>query len=280
MDLSQLSNETTKIAGLSSLIVVSPQQVIGYQPQNPPGSTASLPEALLFHYEAENTVNLESDITDHYTEDNSAINDHIALRPETVTVRGFIGELNDVVPKALQPLKTIADKLSVMGAFTPGLSESALRAYNEAWFLYNTGASAVNSLVSVYSSISNAVTGSTGQNVISQDGVDITKNQTKQQKAFTQFYGYWRNRTLFQVQTPWAVFENMAIKSLRALQDSETAVITDFEITFKMMRYANTVTKKTTQGRLQSQGSSLVNLGTSAPSPVADNFLDKVSGIA
>jgi hypothetical protein len=265
MDISRLANATNQITGLANLIVVAPQQTIGYQPQ------LSSQKPLLFHYEAENTINLESDITDHYTEDNSAINDHIALRPEQVTVRGFIGELNDVVPEELQVLKTASEKLVAIGSFVPQLSESALNAYNNAWYLYNVGKSAFNAAVSAYSTLDKG--SQVSQPVVSANGISNGKTQNQQQLYFQQFYGYWHDRVLFTVQTPWAVFENMAIKNLRVLQDADTAVISDFEITFKMIRYAKTIRVADREGRLFSQGSSLLDLGTSTPSPATESLL-------
>lgn len=259
MDISSLTQNVNSASGLANLILVTPQTNIGYQPQNKPtkdGSTSALPAAILFNYEGEQSVMLESDITDHFVEDNTTIQDQIALKPETISTHGFIGELNDVVPKALQSLKTAADKLTVVSAYVPVLSATAILAYNNAAFLYASGSQVTKAAVAGWNSIT---------------GGQSTVNQTKQQIAFNQFYGYWQNRTLFTVQTPWAVFNDMAIKSLRAVQDAETRVITDFEVTFKKMRFAQTITLSTTidstnfQGRSAAQSAGLTDLGTSTP---------------
>lgn len=272
--LSQLSSAATS---LSNLILVNPQKTIGYQPVpiNPVnGQPLQPPPALLFHYEGEQKARLQSDITDHYVEDNTALQDQIALKPETITTQGFIGELNDVAPALLAPVQAIADKLTSISAYTPGLSATALLAYNQAFQLYQIGASAVNSAVSAWTS----VTGGGGENVIGSNGFlnntfnatngQIANNQTKQQIMFQQFYGYWRNRTLFTIQTPWAVFQNMAILDLEAVQDAETNVITDFHVTFKIIRFANTQTVTAAQGlqgRLSLQAGGVTDLGTSTP---------------
>jgi hypothetical protein len=273
-NISGLSQITTAATSLSNLILVSPQKTIGYQPTpiNPvDGQPLQQPPALLFHYEGEQTVSLESDITDHYIEDNTALQDQISLRPEQITTHGFIGELNDVVPPLLAPIQVVADKLTTIGAYLPGLSETALLAYNEAFFLYQTAANAANSAVSAWNSIT-GVAGSGGESVIGSNGLTQQPNQTKQQQAFQQFYGYWRNRTLFTVQTPWAVFQNMAIKNLRAIQDAQTNVITDFEVTFKMIRIATTQTLSpidptSAQGRAALQAAGVTDLGVSTPAP-------------
>lgn len=264
-----LSTLTTAVNGIAGLLLASPQTTVGYRPQ-----LASLPPALLFNYEGEQTASIESDITDHFVEDNTAIQDQIALRPETITTQGFIGELNNVAPFGLQTAQKLADSLVSIGAYTPGLSITAILAYNEAFYAYQIANSAVTTAVSTWATVSGVGQGEAviGANGV-QSGVLLNLTQTKQQVFFQQFYGYWRSRTLFLVQTPWAVFENMAIKSLRAIQDAETRMITDFEVTFKMIRYASTQTVATApvfqnaQGQLFYQAQPKVNLGTQTVSP-------------
>lgn len=266
-NLSNLSSITSSVGALSGLILVSPQNTVGYQPLSPAGSDAPQPKTFVFHYEGEQTVSLESDITDHYVEDNTAVQDQIALKPEIITTQGFIGELNDVPPAFLKPLQLASQKLTTIGSYTPQLTTTALLAYSEALFLYQTAASAVNSAVSTVESVGGFFGASTGQNVIGSNGLTEGGIQNEQQAAFQKFYVYWKNRYLFNVQTPWAVFQNMAITKLRAVQDAETNVISTFEVTFKMIRVASTITLnglKTSDlgGRLSSQGSSLQNNGT------------------
>ena len=265
--LSSLSSATTLATSLSNLILVTPSSTLGYQPQNKPDalgniSTANPPPSLLFHYEGEQTATLTSDITDHYVEDNTAVQDQISLKPPIITTHGFIGELNNVPPPALALLQSAASKLTVVSAYTPALSSTALLAYNEAFFAYQIASSAVNSAVSAWSSLS----GSAGESVINGQSIKIQANQNQQQTYFQSFYGYWQQRTLFTVQTPWAVFQNMAIQSLRAIQDAETRVITDFEVTFKLIRFVQTAsTASLLQNRAAAAGASLTNLGTSSP---------------
>lgn len=284
LNLSSLATASSAAIGLSNLVLVSPQQAVGYQPQNAPSyqkNTAKPPPAILFNYEGEQSLQLQSDITDHYIEDNSAIQDQIALKPEMYTVQGFVGELNNVAPAALKPLKTIAEKLTPIAAYAPALSITATLAYARAFQAYQTGANLLNSAVGVWSTINGGGDFSGGQGVINGNGLAVgdKKTQTQQQIYFQQFYGYWRSRTLFTIQTPWAVFQDMAIERLNAVQDPETRVITDFSITFKLMRFASTLTLFTGQldssnfqGRGAASASSEVDLGTSTLEPSTDAF--------
>lgn len=258
LNLAALEPFTTAASALSGLMLVTPQTK-GYQPQNLPAADGTTDKsfsepAILFNYEGEQTATLESDITDHYIEDNTAIQDQIALKPELITTHGFIGELNDVVPDLLSPLKFAAEKLAVVGAYVPKISTTATLAYQEATLLYNAGSAVANAAVSAW----DAITGGDGA-------------QTQQQVYFQKFYGYWKERRLFTIQTPWAVFPDMAIKTLRAIQDAQTDVITDFEVTFKRMRFASTLTSNgqniSFAGRLSTQASGLTDQGTSSPTP-------------
>ncbi len=272
-NLSALAPLTTAATALSNLVLVTPQSVQGYQAQNKDNadgtpSTAQQPPAFLFHYEGEQSVTLESDITDHYVEDNSAVQDQIALRPEVVNTSGFIGELNNVVPSALKPVKFIADKLTAIGSYAPSLSTTALLAYSEAFFLYQVASNVVDSAVSAWSSINSLAPSGTGEVSVGSGVFKSTGVQNKQQVAFQQWYGYWRDRRLFTVQTPWAVFQNMAIKSITPVQSEETNVITEFKISFKKIRTALTFSidsRSELSGRAATQASGLTDLGTSTP---------------
>lgn len=299
-NISTLVTSTTAVTALSNLIVVSPQNVTGYAPQtggivNNTASSNQLPSlspfnslsalssgttsiagllpdqqpSLVFHYEGEQSVTIESDITDHFVENNTFVQDQIALKPEIIMTHGFIGELNDIAPVFLQPLKAVADKLTTISAYTPVISQTAIIAYNEAFFAYQVLINAANSVVNTASVLSNLGDGDSAETVIGNSGITYAKNQTKQQVAFQQFYAYWANRILFTVQTPWAVFQNMAIKSLRAIQDAETAVITDFEVTFKRIRTISSTAEnsKAVQNRANAQQAQNVTTGNGQLGP-------------
>jgi len=281
-NISSISRITTTVPALSNLILVQPNSNYGYQPESPnrqkrQGDTIQTPPKFVFNYEGEQTVQIESDITDHYVEDNTAIQDQISLKPEIITTHGYIGELTDIAPEILAPLEFLANKLTVIDAYTPVLSTSARIAYNNAFQLYQIVQNTVAQAVSAWSSINS----SQGENVISSNGLGIgfnpltgqvSGNQNKQQIAFQQLYGYWSNQILFTIQTPWAIFEHMAIQRLRAIQDAETKMITDFEISFKMIRFASSrvvpgLRSPLREGRNFDQNQPVTNLGTQNPAP-------------
>ena len=288
VNLSALAPLTAAAQSLSSLILVSPQSVTGYQAQNADGSLggANANVSFVFAYEGENTATFETDSTDHYVEDNTARQDQMALKPLRYSCHGFIGELNDIPPAALAIVKTAADKLTSVGSYAPTLSATALLAYSEAFFLYQTAASAADSAVQTWDSASNYLSGSGSMNVINSQGqLQLTDSyQTLQQQRFALLFGYWSRKTLFTIQTPWAIFQNMAM-SFRAIQEDGSNVITDFELTFKQIRIASTDetggfsgTPAYLQARTQSQYATPEDNGTTSPSsgPSLDSVLSGV----
>ena len=114
---------------------------------------------------------------------------------------------------------------------------------------------------------------------IGSSGISSTGSaQNKQQLVFQRFYGYWRSRTLFKVQTPWAVFDNCAIKSLRAIQDAETNTITDFEVSFKVIRVAtNKILAASGNNRFASASKPTVDQGQSTPS-ISKDLVTSLNG--
>lgn len=269
INLSALSQAANQAVTLSNLILVTPQQTVGMQPQNAPSyekNTQQQPPTLLFNFNGEETLTVDSDITDHYIENNTPIQDQISIKPEIYTVQGFVGELNDIAPAALEPLKIAAEKLTTITGYVPGLSLTALLAYQNAQAAYQTAIAIKNNATAAW----NSINGGGGVSVINGAGISSQPNQTQQQKYFQQLYSYQKKRTLFTVQTPWAIFQDMAIMQLKAIQDEKTNTVSDFKLTFKMLRFASTQLVGNTlydyrnmEGRASEQGAPSVDLGTS-----------------
>lgn len=221
INLSALSQLTNTATALGNLILVSPQNEGVIKPQTQ-ATEKTAPENFLFDFYGEQSIILESDITDHFVEDNTAIQDQISLRPVQIKCQGYIAELNNVVPDFLKPLQTAAEKLTTIGAYTPGLSKTAILAYNQALQAYQIAQLISGSAVNAWSSIT---------------GGDLAKS--KQEVAFQKLYGYFLERRLFTVSTPWGGFKDCAIKFLSPIQSADTRVVTDFEVVFKPLRFAN-----------------------------------------
>lgn len=216
----------------------------------------------VFDVEGETVINSSADITDNYAEDNSALQDHIAIRPKLLTLRGYVGELvfnqNNKSPTFLQ---NVVQKLTILDSYLPRLSSAAAQAKK----IFENGLStdSLNSLTA--SSVANAAD-------VYSTIKNLTPPTTKQAQAYMFFTALQEQKILVSVQTPYEYMTNMAIQSIIARQDEETKYITDFTITLKKIRTAQTKTVKFNaqnyQSKTQSQISSVLSGGKITGSPV------------
>lgn len=218
MNIGDLYAQTLAISSAAAdLILVSPDKYTGFTPSE----QGRFSKGFVFQIVGDESVSLQSDITDHYVEDNSAKQDHIAIRPKTLTISGFIGELNNVVPEILETPKEALDRLSVLDAYLPSITNTARRAFNVATQIYSLSQKIKNSV-------------SVGL------GIQI---RTKQEQAFSELAQHHALRTTFYVSTPFGQFSDMIIQSITATQAQDTKSLSDFTVTFKELR--TTATKLT-----------------------------------
>lgn len=219
----------------------------------------------VFNVQGESIAHLSADITDHYTESNQALQDHIAIKPKRITLKGYVGEL--VYNKQTQSttvINNVAQKLTVISSYLPQISSGAQQL--QSTFNGNT-APDVGSILSSTSNIYGLV-----KNVLGAFG-----DMANQQNAYTYFKSLMESATLMGVQTPWEFMSNMAIESITAIQDEKTQFVTDFSVSYKQIRIATTQTIAfsaggtggvvptgglTQQGATAIQAENPVNLGT------------------
>lgn len=254
IDLSQIQLDIQLATGIA---LVLPQSDVGIKPQ------LTSDAAFYFDFNGEDSVDLDCDITDHVVEDNTALQDQISIKPERVHMRGYVGEINNIAAgigglfgtsaahTASVVEKTAISKLTLLSALIPEVSLTALIAYN-------TAAQAAATLAAT------AKAGIAAARTISGEGI-----QTNQQKAYAIFKGYRKSRTLFTVQTPWEVFQDMAIETMRVVQGAESESFSTFDVTFKQIRTAKTSTNVIllADGRANASNSPVVDQGSQVPSP-------------
>lgn len=166
---------------------------------------------------------LDADITDHFVEGNYAIQDHIALRPPRFTLTGYVGELNDILQVSFLNVLTTVQSLGAIDAYTPSFSAQATQVYNKISNVASRGAVILNQVTNMF-----------------QTFTGLNTTASKQQEAYNYFVNLWMSRVLCSVETPWAVWKNMAIESIRILQKDSNKFITEFAITFKQIRTVTT----------------------------------------
>lgn len=184
----------------------------------------------VFNAMGEATANLSADITDHYAEDNKAIQDQIAIRPKRITLKGYVGEITYAGPNvAPGNVNTLAPKLIGLTSFLPAITASATQVQQA---IQNPAGINFTGLLGTASNIYGLVKNTLGAFGETQE----------QQNAYIYFKALLESATLMGVQTPWEFMTNMAIESLVAIQPENSMWISDFAVTFKQIRIAATST--------------------------------------
>lgn len=192
------------------------------RPDNPPAGIGGF----IFDITGEETMDLTADITDHYVEDNTAIQDQISLKPEKFTVRGLVAELVLVTPTP-----TVQSPLINALPFFAPLFPVFTIGSEQLQVLVTLGQQAQTRAIVDTQSLYNYFNGNVG-----------SLSQTKQSKVFSYFYQLWKGRQLCSVETPWGIMNSMAIESITPTQGADSKYRTDFALTFKKIRFAKTVT--------------------------------------
>lgn len=179
----------------------------------------------VFDYEGETVVHHQSEITDHYTEQNTFVNDHAAQKPARVTLRGFVGELVDNPNVGvLGAINTIQSKLStlpaLLGKYTPAAVQKIAQAATKA--------------TQVVNKVDNAI--SRAQNIVGLI-LGSTPSATKQQKAYQQLYCLWQANAVFTLETPFNYFRSVIIESMTFVQDDLTKEWSEISVTVKEVRF-------------------------------------------
>jgi len=189
----------------------------------------------VFDIEGETTVNLSTEITDHYLEDNTTVQDHIAVKPKKITLKSYVGELvhrqdettDTFVQKAVR-------KLTTVNQYLPDLATQAKQIWDNRkefqgfslegagdFFEKNIESKTINRVTDYWAMAKNLI----GAN-------------TRQQQAYMYFKALMEQKLLVSVQTPFEYMNRMAIESITAIQSEDSKYISDFSITLKEIRVA------------------------------------------
>lgn len=216
--------------------------------------------ALYFDTILTHSVNLESNITDNWLENNSVINDCIALPPLTVTLEGLAGELvyspanykdflTDFWNKTNAELTEeylksqgleyqILDKLSPISSIYPPFDNVTQTAIN----IKNAVMSNVNRYKVIYNRFTkktNQAQNPSGMAVNTPNGIVPTRLQM----VYENLSSLRISRSALTVITPYATFENMYIQSITLTQDNLN-YITDISVTLKQLSFSEVKTTK------------------------------------
>lgn len=191
-----------------------------------------------FDYEGDDHVGLGNEITDHWVEDNTAVQDHIGIKPVTITLKGKVSELSFSVATSgaiLSALSAVQNTLSqvpaYVGTYTPGVQQTLELAITQAESVavqIEQAAARIQQLASFFTP---------------------GPHRNKQQQAFATLSALRNARVLFTVYTPFQVFYNMAIMNIDATQPADTKTISDFTVSMKQLQFTNGISQASFQAQ-------------------------------
>lgn len=210
-----------------------------------------------FHVPQTEMVKMESEVTDHYVDDNSVVQDHIIHKPVTITLTGLQGEYFYSANELEDKLVPIKSGLTLVTQFLPKLSEETMQAKMR--YKNNIDNIRNNPYVSPeeeYLFGSENITGYAGFKEKSRaaygalNGIDLfqlfqnlIKLKSAQARAFFFLEALWNSSAVFTVETTWKRYNDMVITSLQPVRDNN-ADITDFTVTFKQIRKTASLSKR------------------------------------
>ncbi|MBQ5900604.1 MAG: hypothetical protein IIW86_01955 [Clostridia bacterium] len=204
-----------------------------------------------FHIPQTEQVKFESEITDQFTDINTPIQDHIALKPVTITLTGLVGEYFYSVNQIEDFLAQITPTLKLVEEFM-NREYTITKQIKSKWHNYITNAPQPLKIdYTGFKSSSKLI-----ESGISKDRYKFNTNiydvfslfqelyklKNAQTRAFFFFEALWKARMPISVETTWKRFDNMVIMSVTPKRDNN-ADITEFSVTLKQIN--------TTQSRVE-----------------------------
>lgn len=260
--MSTISNEQSSTLQKGTVSVTAPKTTVDkIQEINTENATT-----WYFDIITDESIELINQITDNYVENNTAIQDHIAQNPLVISISGISGEqvfkydpavANQLLAEArLQAAKTgyginlnnlqadsfwdlvglgskakELNKLSAISVLYPPVSNYMQVAMN--------AVELVDAAVSKYNNLYDSIRGKElgNQQVLGS----FAENTTRLQAIYNNLSQLRANNTPLIATTPWGVFNNMYIQSVRLKQGNQV-YSTDIEMTLKQLRFSNVTT--------------------------------------
>ncbi|MGO8696001.1 MAG: phage baseplate protein [Rectinemataceae bacterium] len=183
----------------------------------------------VFDIPREESVELVSDITEHYVESGSFINDHVVKKPIRITLSGYIGELVYSAPapgSVAAGLAALQSALSEVDAYIGPLSPQAEQTLTK---IIAAAQYAANQVAAIAKQASNVIKYFNGN----------FAGSSLQAQAFRKLEALWMGSQIVTVQTPWYFYPQMMIESISARQEEESEDFSDFTVVLKEVRFTD-----------------------------------------
>ena len=179
-------------------------------------------------------IQLQSQITDYWLENNTAVQDTINVAPILITLSGMVGEVVFTPPTSfIDTLAnklnnrfpsnsgfTLTQKLGVISSIIPSVDNYTQLAKNAISYTE----SAFNRYKKLYETVKSFKNG-TASNI-----------KSKQQQIYESFEKFQLNRTSLIVNTPYGVFENMFIQNV-TMEQTDTNTVSNVTVTLKQLSF-------------------------------------------
>ncbi len=228
-----LAGLSPSISGLDALTILS-KDIGGFE----------------FDYIGEERLEARNEITDHYTESNQFMQDHCAVGPTFITMRGFVAEKSynrkAIIPTLLALSTALTPVTPYIGAYSPGSAEKMNSIVTQTDQIINQLAQ----IASIYGSVMKLV------NPIASTKVQLAYNKLETLRS---------GGATFAVVTPWGTFGDtlnslkgpMMIDSLTIVSPEDTRGVNDIVVRMKEIRVAPSIAALAQDNARGSQASTI-----------------------
>ena len=198
-----------------------------------------------FHIPQTEMVKFASDITDQYTDINSPVQDHIALKPITITLSGLVGDYFYSINQIEDYLALVTPTLTIIKEFATEYSPIVQQIKSK----YQNLKYPIQQLKLENNANTSFLVGTAEKSKIRFNTMDLFtlfqelyKVKSAQTRAFLFFEALWKSKLPFSVETTWKRYDNMVVLNIEPKRDNN-ADITEFTITFKQINTTQTKTE-------------------------------------
>ncbi len=227
---------------------------------------------LKFSIRKTETINVSSDITDHYLESNTPVQQHISNKPLKITLTGEIHELTitNLSNSSTGVLQNLTEKLVAIAALAPLIS-STTKNIMKAIDIGSVGNTTAGDI------ISNSIQAGTDLYSLYKNLLSLSTNQGK----ITQFIlGLWKGKIGLGVDTRLGYYTSMYIENVRITAREGTTQVADIEVSLKQLRFASTqkvpFDNTAYQARLDQQKQDENDLGKGTSPPTSQEDKDSI----
>lgn len=217
-----------------------------------------------FHVPQTEMVNFENEVTDHYIDTNSAIQDHIVQKPITITVSGLVGDYFYSNNEIEDMVALITPTLALVKEFLPNITDRTVKRLTDAQSGHINLPNIQIPDENVYFQLQSEKNFEFNIVDLFKLFQNLYKIKSAQTRAFIFFECLWKSRARFSVETTWKRYDNMIVQRVQAKRDNN-ADITEFSITFKQISLVGVYTETIEQS---------ANRMIQARSPIANKGLE------